>query len=193
MSWATVNIISSATVREKANIAKGVEDRKIDVAIPDAQLALQQILGETLYALIETADPVADATLGGDAGLRTLYNNHAVWFLAFKTKEFGLAEMWAEPGRRGVHEVNGEGFSTIDGKMFSSVQSVPRSRANNRAEEMIRYIKNLDADNAIRVAYETCVKDEPRTEKINSPSRISTRISPWQFPEGNYNRRRDGC
>ena len=89
MSWATVNLITAATVKAKANLAKGAEDRKIDPAIHDAQHALQEILGETLYALVEDADPVADPTLG-DADLRTLYDQHIVFFVAFKAKECSM-------------------------------------------------------------------------------------------------------
>lgn len=196
MSWATVNLITASRAKSVANIAKGAEDRKIDPAIHDAQHALQEILGETLYALVETANPVADPTLGGDAGLQTLYDQHLVFFLAFKAKECSMIEMAGEPDRNGVFQKSGQDYSPADPRLLAQLQSVPRSRAENRATEMIRYLKNLDSADPIRVAYETNVKDEPRTSEIKSTGRISTRISRWQFPDGQIPekyRYRDGC
>jgi len=195
MSWATTLLLTAATVKEKANLAKGSEDRKIVLGIHDAQHALQEMLGETLYAMVETANPVTDPTLG-NAGLRTLYDEHIVWFLAFKTKECSLVEMTGEADRNGVFQKNGQDYSPVDGRLLSALQAVPRSRAENRATEMIRYLKNLDSTDPIRVAYDTNVADEPRTEEIKTTGRISTRISPWQFADGRIPERyrnRDGC
>lgn len=195
MSWATVNLITAATVKAKANLAKGAEDRKIDPAIHDAQHALQEILGETLYALVEAADPVANPTLG-NADLRTLYDQHIVFFLAFKAKECSMVEMAGEPDRNGVFQKSGDGYSPVDGRMLAELKNVPRSRAENRATEMIRYLKNLDSANAVRVAYDTSVDDEPRTDVLKNTGGISTRVSRWQFPDGvipEKYRNRDGC
>lgn len=191
MSWATVNLVTAATVKDKANLAKGAEDRKIVEGIHDAQRALQEILGETLYAMVEAADPVSDPTLGADTGLQTLYNSHIVFYLAFKAKECSMIEMVGEPDRNGVFQKNGQDYSPVDGRTLAALQSVPRSRAENRATEMLRYLKNLDSADPIRVAYDTCVKDEPRTSEIKSTGRISTRISPWQYQRTNT-RYRDG-
>lgn len=196
MSWATTLLLTAATVKDKANLAKGSEDRKITLGIYDAQHALQEMLGETLYAMVEAASPATDATLGGNANLRALYDQHIVWFLAFKTKECSLVEMTGEADRNGVFQKNGQDYSPVDGRLLSALQAVPRSRAENRATEMIRYLKNLDSTDPIRIAYDTNVLDEPRTDEIKTTGRISTRISPWQFPDGRIPekyRDRDGC
>lgn len=102
-----------------------------------------------------------------------------------------MIEMVGEPDRNGVFQKNGQDYSPVDGRTLAALQSVPRSRAENRATEMLRYLKNLDSADPIRVAYDTCVKDEPRTSEIKSTGRISTRISPWQYQRTNT-RYRDG-
>lgn len=194
MSWDTVNIITSATVKTIAGIAQGVEDRKLDTAIHDAQHDLLQTLGETLYAMIEDADPVADPTLG-DVDLRTLYDTHVVNFLAWKTKAHAYPDLWAEPDRNGVFQRNANDYTSVSGSVLNTLIAKAQSRAENRQTEMIRYLKNLDADDAIRVAYETCVKDEARITSVKHTGRISTRINPWQFPDGMPSKYRDpdGC
>ena len=97
-----------------------------------------------------------------------------------------MAEMWGEPDRNGVFQKSGQDYNPVDPRGLAVLQSVPRSRAENRAAEMIRYLKNLDSTNAVRIAYDTCVKDEPRTDTIKHTGRISTRISRWQYPDGQY-------
>jgi len=189
MSWRTVNLITAATVKEVANLDKNVEDRKLDPAIHDAQNALQQMLGETLYGIIETANPVADPTLG-DTGRRTLYDNYIVFYLANKAKEIAMVELWAEASRNGVFQKGGDNYTSVDARGLNAVQSIPRSRAEASAADMLRYIKNLPEDNAIRVAFDTDVKDEPRTKEVKNTGRIITRVSRWQ--NGGTNYRDDG-
>lgn len=192
MSWDTVLIITAATVKTDTGFAQGVEDAKLKPAIFDAQHALKELLGLTLYGLVETADPVADATLGGNAGLQTLYDEHIRKFLGHKTKELAYPELWGGADRNGVFNRSGNDYNTVDSRGLAMLQAVPRSRAESRAGEMIRYIKNLDSDNAIRVAYDTDVDNEPRTTEVKNTGRIITRISRWQGNDNTY-RRDDGC
>jgi hypothetical protein len=190
MSWATTLIISAATVKETANLEQSVEDRKLTDAIRDAQHELKEMLGQTLYDLVEDADPVGDPTLGGDAGLQTLYNEHCKFFLSNKAKEVAYPEMWGSATRNGVHQRSGSDYNSIDSRGLSILQGVPRSRAESYAGELLRYIKGLASDNAIRIAYDTCVQNEPRTTEVKNTGRIITRISRWQYPEGSPRRNR---
>lgn len=183
MSWDTVNLITAATVKEVTGISRNVEDRKIDPAIHDAQHDLKQTLGETLYQLIEDADPVNDATLDGNTGLATLYSRFVKSYLAWKSLEYAYPMMHAEPDRRGVFTQSGEGYTPVDGKTLAMLIAKAAARADNRQGEMIRYIENLDVSNAIRVAYGTDVDDEPRTKTVANTGRIITRVSKWQFPD----------
>lgn len=185
MSWDTTLIISAATVKTEAAFASGVEDAKITPSIYDAQHVLKEHLGLTLYTMIEDADPVNDSTLGGDTGLQALYNGYCKKILAHKTKELSYPELWAGADRNGVFQRNGNDYNTVDAKGLAMLQSVPRSRAESRIGEMIRYIENLSSTNPIRVAYYTDVNDEPRTMEVKNTGRIITRISRWQgYPDG---------
>ena len=183
MSWDTVNLITAATVKEVTGTNRNVEDRKIDPSIHDAQHDLKQTLGETLYQLIEDADPVNDATLGGNTGLATLYSRFIKNYLSWKTLEYAYPQLYAEADRRGVFANSGEGYTPVDGKTLAMLIAKAAARADNRQGEMIRYIENLDASNAIRVAYDTDVDDEPRTKEVKNTGRIITRVSKWQYPD----------
>lgn len=186
MSWDTVLLITAATVKTDTAFAQGVEDAKLKPAIFDAQDALQEVLGETLYAMVEAADPVADPTLGGDTGLQTLYDEHIRKYLGHKTKELAYPELWAGADRNGVFQRNGNDYNTVDGRGLAILQAVPRSRAEKRVGKMLHYLKNLDSTDPIRIAYETSVDSEPRTTEVKNTGRIITRRSVWQGNDNTY-------
>lgn len=192
MSWDTVNIISVAKVREITGLNKNVEAKLLDVAIHDAQHDLKEALGETLYARIEAADPVADDTLGGDTGLATLYTSHIKNYLAWNTLGHAYWEMTAGPNRNGVSVKSGDQYNPADPKTVSALQAKCAARAETRLGEMLRYIENLADTDQIRIDFQECVDDEPRTTKVANTGRIITRISKWQNPYGRRNSYRYG-
>ena len=63
MSWETVKIITGDTVKTLTAIDKNVQVATLGPSIHDAQYGLKEVLGETLYALLEAADPVVQICL----------------------------------------------------------------------------------------------------------------------------------
>lgn len=184
MSALDTNIISAARVKALTGKAQGVEDRKLDHSIHDAQDALEQILGTTLYALVEAAHP----TFAGD--YVTLYTQYIEPFLAFKTIELSFENLFAEPDRNGVFKKQGQEYVSVTMKELAMLQAKPASRADRFQQKMIKWLKDLDSTNAIRIAYDTDVKCEPRTTRTDS-ARVSLRRSPWQN-QGGYRHHHHG-
>lgn len=182
MSWNDTNIITAATVKTVTGLAAGVEARKLEPAMRFAQRDVRQLLGETLYALIEVADPVNDDTLGGDADLAALYDDYVQPYLSWKSVERAMPDLWAEPDRNGVFQRNGDNYTTIGASGLNALIAQKRSFAEAYETDMLRYLKNLEGSDPIRVAYDTDVDNEPRTKDTYN-ARIITRISPRQYPE----------
>lgn len=184
MSWDTVNLISAATVKELTGTDKNVEVAVIEPAIHDAQYALKEVLGETLYALVEAGDPLNDATLGGNTGLATLYVSHCKGVLAWRAKQWSMRESWGGATRNGVHTKSGNDYNTVDPKGLGMLEDVAKNRADNREIELLRYLNNLADTDAVKIAWKTSIKDEPRTTEVKRTGRVSTRLSRWQFEGG---------
>ena len=182
MSWNTTQIISPATVRTLSKLAAGVEDRKLSSGIADAQRVLLQALGVVLYTMIEDADPVTDATLGGDTGLATLYDDHAKYFLAWRAKADSMPDLWAEPDRNGVFQRANEDHSTVSGSTLNVLTAKAAARADAHMNDMIAYLKELDPADPIRVAWDTATDGEKRRPagRSNVSGRLSVRKHPWQ-------------
>lgn len=190
MSWDSVYLITAAQVKEITGKSKNIDDDILKVCIQDAQHDLHQVLGHTLYDLVEQADPVADATLGGDTGLATLFNSYAKKYLAWKTLEHSYTDIAYQADRNGVFKRMGNDYTPASGNELNALEGKARSRAESRMAELIRYIEHLTTGDPILEAYNTDVNCEPRTKEVKS-GRIITRISRWQYPDGRYPNRRD--
>lgn len=188
MSWQDTKIITPAQVRSIDSLADGVEDRKLNSSILEAQHALEQILGTTLYAQVEAAYP----TYTGD--YQTLYEQHARPFLAWKTLEEALPLLSAEADRNGVFEKSGQDYKSVGGSKLATLIRTAGSRAENRQADMLRYLRNLDSSSAVKIAFDECVDDEPRTNKTYR-GRVITRRSKWQRQQSgeSYNGVHDEC
>lgn len=168
MSWSDTNIITSSKVKEVCGLDKNVEDRKIDPCIHFAQRDLRQILGRTLYDLVEDADPVGDDTLGGDAGLATLYDEYLKPYLAWKTTEKAYPDFWAEASRNGVFQRNGDNYNTVGASGLNTIIAQKRSFAEAFEKDMIEYLNDLSSTDPIKIAFDTSVNCEPRTKATNT-------------------------
>ena len=182
MSWSDTNIITAATVKTETGTATGVQDKILDPAIHFAQRDLRQILGETLYALVEAGDPVNDATLGANTGLATLYSQYLKPYLSWKTVERALPDLWASADRNGVFQRNGDNYNTVGSSGLNTLIAQKRSFAEAYETDLLRYLKNLDSTDAVSIAFYTDVDCEPRTSTTYT-GRILSRISPRQRPE----------
>lgn len=190
MSAADSNIITGTQVRDITGRAEGVEDRKLDAAIHEAQHELEQVLGVTLYAEVEAAyedTPQWD----GRADLETLYEGYLRYYLAWKTLENAYPDLYAEPDRNGVFTRSGEDYQSVSVKGLSMLIAKARSRAERWQIDLLRYIRGLDASTAVRVSYDTCVEDEPRVGKTYRGG-VVTRMSRWQTQYGLGDRHRWG-
>ena len=164
MSWNDTNIITASTVKEVCGIAVSVEDRKINPSIHFAQRDVRQLLGQTLYDLIELADPVVDPTLG-NAGLLALYDGYVKPYLAWKSMEQAMPSLWAEPDRNGVFQRNGNDYTTIGASGLNVLIAQNRKNAEAFSADMLRYLRNLDDADAVKIAFDTDIDSEPRTTK----------------------------
>jgi|JI61114BRNA_FD_contig_41_4453153_length_657_multi_2_in_0_out_0_1 hypothetical protein len=182
MSWSDTNIITAATVKTETGTATGVQDKILDPAIRFAQRDLRQLLGETLYALVEAGDPVNDATLGANTALATLYNQFLKPYLSWKTVERSLPDMWAQADRNGVFQRNGDNYNTVGSSGLNTLIAQKRSFAEAYETDLLRYLKNLDDTDALAIAFKTDVDSEPRTTDTYN-GRIISRVSPRQRPE----------
>lgn len=172
MSATSTYIITAARVKALTFLADGVDDRKLLAGILDAQHALEQILGVTLYAIIEAAYPTYTGTA------QTLYEQYIERFLAWKTKEESFVDLSAEADTNGVFTKSGDGYATVSNTRLADLMRKSGSRAENFQAAMLRYLRNLGATDAIKIAFDANVDCEPRTQKTYR-ARIVTRKSKW--------------
>ncbi len=182
MSWSDTNIITAATVKTETGAPSDVQDKVIAPVIRFAQRDLRQILGQTLYALVEAGDPVNDATLGANTGLATLYAQYLKPYLAWKSIEMALPDMGIQMARNGVFERNGDNYSTVGTGRLNTLIGQKRSFAEVYESETLTYLKGLAVTDPVRIAYDTNVECEPRTSATYT-GRILSRVSPRQRPE----------
>ena len=190
MSALDYNLITASQVRTNTGKAQGIEDRKLDPAIHDAQDELEQILGVTLYEDVEDAHTANSTTMGG-AGMLTLYTQYIVPFISWKAMELAYPDLFAEADRNGVFKRAGNDYQPVTDKELASLQGMCRSRAERFQVKMVRYINNLDDTDAIRVAYEETVDDEPRVT-YSSQTGVILKKNDWQTrnPYKPYSRER---
>lgn len=179
MSAQSTLIITTARVKEITGQADGVEDRKMGPCMKEAQHALEQILGTTLYALVEAAYP----TFTGDYD--TLYDEYIEPFLAYKSVARSFPKTFAEQDRNGVLKRSGANgdFQSVTMKELAMVQADPEGIADNFQGKMLKWLNDLDADNAIKVAFLTDVDCEPRIKRTDRGN-VPLRRSRWQDQDG---------
>lgn len=191
MSSADTNIITPQQVKDLTGKAQVIRDRKLDAAIHAAQDELEQVLGETLYAELETAHgdtPQWD----GRADLRALWEDYCRYFLAWKSMEVVYPDLYAEALANGVFTRSGGDMQTIGTKQLEVLISSARNHAARWQTKLLRHLNNLTSG-AIYTSYATTVSDEPRVTKAY-PGGIITRISRWQRQYGDggpYDSERD--
>lgn len=195
MSSADTNIITAQQVKDLTGKAQVIRDRKLDPAIHAAQDELEQILGTTLYALIETAysdTPQWD----GEADLQEFWEDYCRYFLAWKTMEIAYPDLYAEALANGVFTRTSGDMQTIGTKQLEVLISSARNHAARWSGKMLRYLGNLTSGD-IYDAYIVSVSDEPRVTKAYTGG-IITRRSRWQnqyglsYPYDGY-RHDDNC
>lgn len=178
MSALDYNLITAAQVRTNTGRAQGIEDRKLDPAIHDAQDELEQILGETLYEDVETAHTANSTTMGG-AGMLNLYTQYIVPFLSWKTLENAYPDMFAEADRNGVFKRSGNDYQSVTGRELAELIAKARNRAERFQQKMMRYLNNLSDTDAIKIAFDETVDDEPRVTH-SARANVILKRNAWQ-------------
>lgn len=182
MSAFDTYIITAATAKRMTGCGPA-PDEKINPWIYSAQHALEEILGGTLYTMLEAGNPVTDRTLGGNAGLATLYIQYCERFLAFRSIQLASYDMAAGAQMNGIFQRNGNDYNSLDGKMMGGLIGGKRSESEVQEIRMLKYLRGLDPADPIKIAFNTSASDEPRTTKPTI-GRISTRRSKWQDQYG---------
>lgn len=172
------NIISVAQVRTTCGLSKTVDDRKLQPFLAIAQEELEKVLGRTLYSELDTAIQ-ADPTLATEADLLTLVG-YIKSPLAWRTMQYSLPRMYAEPTANGVHSVNGGDYQSVDARTLGMQVTQARSAADAGYERLMKFLKeNVDT----YPSYNDNVDLEERVSRIY-PGGVITRKSRWQYPYG---------
>ena len=174
----STNIISVAQVRSTCGLAKTVDDRKLQPFLTLAQEELEKVLGRTLYNELDAAI-VADPTLATETDLAALME-YIKGPLAWRTLQYSLPRLYAEPTANGVHSVNGGDYQSVDSRTLSMQVTQARSAADGGYERLMKF---LDENTATYPTYNDNVQMEERVNKMY-PGGVITRKSRWQYPSG---------
>lgn len=172
------NIISVAQVRTTCGLSKTVDDRKLQPFLAIAQEELEKVLGRTLYNELDTAIQ-ADPTLATEADLLTLVG-YIKSPLAWRTMQYSLPRMYAEPTANGVHSVNGGDYQSVDARTLGMQVTQARSAADAGYERLMKFLKE---NVGTYPSYNDNVDLEERVSRIY-PGGVITRKSRWQYPYG---------
>lgn len=182
MSCCDTLIISLATVRDKCGLSANVEDRKLKPFLEEAQLEVQKILRETLYADL-IARIVADPTLTGvgDAKYKDLVDDYLCPLLSFRTYQYSIPFLAAEPDRNGIMVKSGDDYSPADSRLVSNLAHAAKERADKHQERLLAFLE--DDNGTLFPTWLTLTDtDTPITKTYKGG--VITRRSRWQTPYG---------
>ena len=146
-----------------------VEVRKAASGIEDAHLEVEKVLGRTGYALIYENAP-AFAAQGSDAPKYVkLLNDYIKPFMAWRARERGIVDMYAEPDKAGVYVKEGNEHRSVTRGELSMVQAGYAARADIRLERLLDHLRE---NKATFTWFGTNVHNEERINERNSASSI---------------------
>ena len=186
MSCCDTLIISLATVREKCGLSANVEDRKLKPFLEEAQLEVQKILRETLYADL-IARIVADPTLSGvgDEKYKDLVDDYLCPLLSFRTYQYSIPFLAAEPDRNGIMVKSGDDYSPADSRLVTNLGHAAEERADKHQERLLTFLQ--DDNGTLFPGWLTITDtDTPITKTYRGG--VITRRSRWQTPYGDDRR-----
>lgn len=178
MSSYSVFVVTGTQVRELSGTSQNVEDTKLRPLIQIAQQGLETVLGRTLYALVEAAY-VADPTTMGGEGMLLMYTEYFLPAVVWRVMADAGIDLSVGYDRNGNFERNGNDYNTTSDRRMSAKTGKAEARADNYQDRLLAYIKGLDDNDPIKVAFNETVTCEPRTTKTNQ-SNILMRRSYWQ-------------
>ena len=184
MSCCNTQVINIETIREKTGMSANVEDRRLVPALEEAQMEVEKILGETLYEELETAI-IADPTLATEADLLALVDKYLCPLLSWRSYQYAIAFMQAEPNRNGVNVKSEEGYTAADARQVGGIERRCREKADKYQERLILWLDNYGATTF--PSYTTDTVTDTRISKTYRGG-VITRRSRWQTPYGSERR-----
>lgn len=137
-----INIEDLRTITKMNSL---VEERKAASGIEDAHLEVEKVLGRTGYALVYANAP-AFASQGVDAPKYVkLLNDYIKPFMAWRARERGIVDMYAEPDRSGIYVKDGNDHRAVSRSELSMLQAGYAARADMRLDRLRDHIKENES------------------------------------------------
>lgn len=177
-----MSIISLATVKTTVGLPATVEERKLLPYYSSSERTLNRILGDTVFARIETAA----ANPGDDAPADTLIADYIVGFLAWFTYLRALPVMFGEPDRNGIHYKNDTNTVQAATGHLKELMKVAGEMRDQYQRDLIAYLEknsdpgeewedfNTDTDS---------VNDDLRHSARKVYGGVVTRVNAYQRPK----------
>lgn len=122
-----------------------VEVRKCASGIEDAHIEVEKVLGRTGYALIYENAPDF-AAQGTDAPKYVkLLEKYIKPFMAWRARERGIVDQYAEPDKAGVYVKDGNDHRSVSRSELSMVQAGYAARADMYSERLRDHIKENES------------------------------------------------
>lgn len=161
------DMISISDLQTITQLNAGVEDRKAASCIVDAHLELEKVLGKTGYAIVYAAAPSFTTLAPNASAYVTLLNSYIKPFMAWRARERGLWDMYAEPDRAGIYVNEGDEHRAVRSSEMTGLEQTYGARASERLKRLIDHL----CDNTSTFTwYTTNVNGEERIDKTNSKS-----------------------
>ena len=149
-----IKLITNDYLNEACFLSLNIDDKKYLIALKDAQMDLEDVLGAEFYSEIETQYNAE--TLSTDNN--TLYENYIKDYLAWNTYYHYLKFSNADATPTGIREFNDENSTVLsDVKMFAFEKNVLQ-KANRFKYKMMNYLKIEQAKDSTKYPkyYESC-------------------------------------
>lgn len=162
-----INLIPVEYLNEACFLSLNTDDKKYNIILKDAQMDLEDILGQEFYAEIETQYDQNTFTSDND----TLYEGYIKDFLAWQAYFHYLKFANIEATPTGIREFTDENSSLIaDVKMYSLEKNV-KQKAIRYRDRMINYIKTQQANDSTKFSLYTDGCKEQMSFAITSISK----------------------
>lgn len=168
------DLIALSDLQTITKLNNAVEERKAGPCIEDVHIEVEKVLGKTGYALVYANAPTFAAQGSGSATYVTLLNSYIKPFMAWRARERGIVDMYAEPDRAGVYVKEGNEHRAVSRSELGMLQGQYAARADMRLERLLKY---LEDNKAVFTWFAEEVEGEDRITTTNSagPSGISFR------------------
>ena len=142
-----------------------VEERKTASCIQDAHLEVEKILGRTGYALVYANAPAFTAQAPNSAAYVTLLTDYIKPFMAWRARQRGVWDMYAEPDKAGIYVKEGQEYRAVRSSEMGGLESTYASRADEYRD---RLLVHLEENKTVFTWFTENVTGEERIDKGNT-------------------------